>query len=53
MNLTKGSSLLPDAIHSLSTGEFYKKPYSSVVLKLHTKKSSKQENSSHFINSIL
>ncbi len=51
--LTKDSSLLLHAIHSLSTGGFLKKPDSALVLKLHTKKSTKQENAGLFVNSIL
>jgi hypothetical protein len=36
-----------------STGGFYRKPYSNVVLKLRTIKSAKKENSSLFMNSVL
>jgi hypothetical protein len=36
INLTKGSSLLLNAINSLSTGGFL--PDSTLVLKIHTKK---------------
>ncbi len=36
-----------------STGWFYRKPYSTVVLKLHTIKFAKKENSSLFMNSVL
>jgi hypothetical protein len=39
INLTKDSSLLLHAIHSSSTGGFERKPYSTPVLKIHTKKS--------------
>ncbi len=54
INLTKDSSLLLHAIFTVySTGGFYRKPYSTEVLKLHTIKSAKQENSSLFMNSIL
>ncbi len=44
--LTKNSSLLLHAIHSLST----RKTDSTLVLKILTKKSAKQENSSLFVN---
>jgi hypothetical protein len=53
INLTKDSSLLLHAIHSLSTGGFLKKPETTLVLTIHTKKTAKQENSSLFVNSIL
>jgi hypothetical protein len=36
-----------------STGGFSRKPYSSLVLKILTKKYAKQENASLFMNSIL
>jgi hypothetical protein len=52
-NLTKDSSLLFHAIHSLSTGGFFRKPISILVLKYIQKKFAKQENSSLFMNSIL
>jgi hypothetical protein len=42
-NLTEDSSLMLHAIHSLSTGGFLKKPDSTQVLKIHTKKYTKQE----------
>ncbi len=35
------------------TGGFYRKPYSTLVLNIHTKNPKKQENSSLFINRIL
>ncbi len=42
------------AIHSLyTTGGFYRKPYSTLVLKIHAKKTAKQENLSLFMKSIL
>ncbi len=53
INFSKDSSLLLHDIHSLSTGGFLKKPHSTLVLKLHTKKSAKQENAGLFVNSIL
>jgi hypothetical protein len=34
----------------LVLADFYRKPYSTLVLKLHTKNSAKQENSSSFMN---
>jgi hypothetical protein len=48
INLTKNLSLLVDAISS--TGGFYRKPHSTLVLKIHTKKSAKQENLSLIMN---
>jgi hypothetical protein len=47
INLTKNVSLLLDAIQFLLLPDF--KPYSSLVLKIFTEKSAKQENSSLFI----
>jgi hypothetical protein len=38
INLTKDSSLLLHAVHSLSTGGFLKKPDSTLVLKLKLKR---------------
>ncbi len=51
INLTKDSSLLLHAIFTVSsTGVFYRKPYSTLVLKHHTVRSAKQKNSSlHFV----
>jgi hypothetical protein len=48
INLTKDSSLLLPAIRSLSTG---RKSDSTLALKIHLKKSAKQENLSLFVNS--
>ncbi len=53
INLTKDSSLLLHAIHSLFHWRIFKKMYSSLVLKILTKKSTKKEISSQFMNSIL
>ncbi len=55
INMKKDSSLLFHAIHSLSTGGFIKENHTllCMVLKIHTKKSAKQENSSLFVNRIL
>jgi hypothetical protein len=53
INLTKDSSLLLHAIHSPFYRRILRKPYFSLVLKILTKKSAKQENSSLSMNSIL
>jgi hypothetical protein len=54
INLTKEWSLLLHAMYYPvpSTGQCYRKPYSTLVLKI-IKKSAKQENSSLYINCIL
>jgi hypothetical protein len=49
INLTKNSSLLVYAIHSIFYWRFYRKP---LVLKIHIKKLAKQENSSLIMNSL-
>jgi hypothetical protein len=36
-----------------SIGGFYRKPFFTLVLKIHTKKSAKQENSSLIMSSLL
>jgi hypothetical protein len=53
ITLTKDSSLLLHATQSPFYWWISRTPYSSLVLKIPTKKSAKQENSSLFINSIL
>jgi hypothetical protein len=51
IKLTKVLSLLLRELFTVpSTGEFYRKPYSSLVLKNLTEKSAKQEISSLFIH---
>ncbi len=54
INLTKESSPFSSMLFTVSsTGGFYRKPYSTVDLKLQTIKSAKKENSSPFMNSVL
>ncbi len=53
ISLTKGSSLLLHAIHSTFYLWILKILYSTLVLKIHTINSAKQENSSLFMNSML
>jgi hypothetical protein len=53
MNLTKESiSFAPCYLLFLLLADFTENQYSTLVLKLHTKKSVKQENSTVFMNSI-
>jgi hypothetical protein len=53
INCTKDSSLLLHAIHSAFYWRILKKKYYSLVLKILTEKSAKQENSSTSMNIIL
>jgi hypothetical protein len=49
-NLTRLVFFAPCYSESPLLADFYRKPYSAVVLNFHTKKSAKQENSSLFMN---
>jgi hypothetical protein len=52
INVTKDPSLFPMLFTIHSTGGFYRKPYSSLVLKIVSNKSAKQKNSTLLMNII-